>query len=98
MKIKHDQILAKLRERKVVRDQISAKNEERLVENKEKLDEYKARNIPEETSKNEVVQDLVNHPELVDSMPSLAFVEKISQWEENHPSNLPKNRMGIGTF
>ena len=88
MKIKHDQILAKLRERKVVRDQISAKNEERLVGNKEKLNENKASNIPEETSKNEVVQDLVNHPELVDSMPSLAFVEKISQWEENHPSNL----------
>ena len=88
MKIKHDQILAKLRKRKVVRDQISAKKKERLVGNKEKLAEYKARNIPEETSKDEVVQDLVNHPELVDSMPSLAFVEKISQWEENHPSNL----------
>ena len=36
MKINHDQILAK---RKVVRNQISAKNEERLVENKEKLAE-----------------------------------------------------------
>ena len=36
MKINHDQILA---ERKVARNQISAKNEERLVENKEKLAE-----------------------------------------------------------
>ena len=57
---------------------MSAKSEEKLVENKEKLAEYEARDI----------QDLINHPELVNSMPSLAFVEKISQWEENHPSNL----------
>jgi len=88
MKINHGQILAKLRERKVVRDQISAKNEKILVENKEKMAEYKPRDIPEETSKDEVVQDLINYPELVHSMPSLAFVENISQWEENHPSNL----------
>ena len=88
MKINHDQILARLRERKVARDQISAKNEKKLVENKEKLTEHEARDIQEETSKNEVVQDLINHPELVHSMPSLAFVEKISQWEEKHPSNL----------
>ena len=88
MKINHDQILAKLRERKVVRDQISAKNEKILVENKEKMAEFKARDIPEESSKDEVVQDLINYPELVHSMPSLAFVENISQWEENHPSNL----------
>ena len=88
MCINRDQILAKLCEREVVRDQMSAKSEEKLVENKEKLAEYEARDIPEETSKDEVVQDLINHPELVNSMPSLAFVEKISQWEENHPSNL----------
>lgn len=88
MKINYDQTLAKLRERKVVRNQISAQNEERSVENKEKLAEYKARNIPEETSKDEAVQDLINFPEFVHSMPSLAFVKKISQWEENHPSNL----------
>ena len=88
MKINHDQILARLRERKVARDQISAKNEKKLVENKEKLTEHEARDIQEETSKNEVVQDLINHPELVHSMPSLAFVEKISQWEEKNPSNL----------
>ena len=88
MKINHDQILARLRERKVARDQISAKKEKKLVENKEKLTEHEARDIQEETSKNEVVQDLINHPELVHSMPSLAFVEKIGQWEEKHPSNL----------
>ena len=88
IEINHDQILAKLRERKVARDQISAKNEKKLVENKEELTEHEARDIQEETSKNEVVQDLINHPELVHSMPSLAFVEKISQWEEKNPSNL----------
>ena len=88
MEINNDQILAKLRERKVARDQVSAKNEKKLVENKENLTEHEARDIQEETSKNEVVQDLINHPELVHSMPSLAFVEKISQWEEKHPSNL----------
>ena len=75
----YDQILARLRERKVARDQISAKNEKKLVENKEELTEHEARDIQEETSKNEVVQDLINHPELVHSMPSLAFVEKISK-------------------
>ena len=88
MEINNDQILAKLRERKVARDQVSAKNEKKLVENKENLTEHEARDIQEETSKNGVVQDLINHPELVHSMPSLAFVEKISQWEEKHPSNL----------